>query len=414
MDCTRIPDVFSEALPRIIPAVERIGTFAPLPPAAFGALLDRATRETLSEEEIVDLLNSSLAEENRELVLEFAASYRRPHHGEILLLPPLYFSSICENACRYCNFRKDGRRLDLAEFEREFAFLVELGFRSIELVSSQDPEIYVHSEDFSLEDQTFHTEALDPYVRAASRMLRDAGGGMLTTNIPPLDVASMTRLKAGGLDCFLVWQETFNPEQYARLHVQRGPKGNQPFRIDAMEKAFAAGIQHLAGAFLKGLYDWRKEEAVLYLFDRHLKQNHGRGFSIVGSPRIKGRFAGSPLIRRFGVSDQDYVLNIALDRVLFDGILWLQTRESFDFNLDLMRRFGAGVVLTVISSTAPGGYAAPAEARAQFPVFKQDLEGSVSLLEESGFTVHHAWDQSVLRGFLRGASGGVACKTAGH
>ena len=224
---------------------------------------------------------------------------------------------------------------------------------------------------------------------------------MLTTNIPPLDVASLRTLKESGLDCFLVWQETFNPDQYARLHVKHGPKANQGFRLDSMENSLIAGIEHLAGAFLKGLYDWRKEEVVLYLLDRYLKTTRGRGLSIIGSPRIKGRFAGSHAIEPYRVSDADYELNVALDRVLFDGILWLQTRESLEFNVRLMRRFGAGVILTLVSSTAPGGYASPAAARPQFPVFKQDLDTSVQRLEQSGFSARFAWDANVLTSFQR-------------
>lgn len=400
--------MFSGEIEGVVSKVERIGTFPPVPPAGFVQLLERATTEALSDDEIVALVNGTLSEENRRIALDFAASYRRPHDREVLLLPPLYFSSICENRCRYCNFSKDGKRLGLDEFEREFTFLLDLGFRSIELVSSQDANLYPHAEGFSIEEQRFHTAALMPYIRLATRSLREAGGGMLTTNIPPLDLDSLRDLKEGGLDCFLVWQETFNPQQYARLHIKEGPKANQAFRIDSMENSLAAGIEHLAGAFLKGLYDWRKEEAILYLFDRHLKRAWGKGFSIIGSPRIKGRFAGSGLIKPYRVSDDDYVLNIALDRVLFDGVLWLQTRESFDFNLDLMRRFGAGAILTLVSSTAPGGYAAPASARSQFPVFKQNLDTSVKRLEESGFTVRFSWDERILAAFRRANGGRTA------
>lgn len=393
--------MFSDNLSTIVAQVERIGEFPPAAAGRFTALLEDATRRALSTDEIVELLNGTHDDGNRELLLEFAAAYRRPHDREILLLPPLYFSSICENACRYCSFRNDGVRLDLDAFEREFSFLVDLGFRSLEIVSSQDPEIFVHGERFSVTDQRFDTDALLPYIRTASRILRDSGGGMLTTNIPPLDVASLRELRASGLDCFLVWQETFNPGQYGKLHLSNGPKGHQAFRLDSMENSLAAEIPHLAGAFLKGLYDWRKEEATLYLFDRYLRETMGRGLSVVGSPRVKGPFTESPLIRSYQVSDRDYELNIALDRVLFDGILWLQTRESFEFNLELMKRFGAGTILTLVSSTAPGGYSSPATARAQFPVFKQDLDRSVRRLEESGFAVRFAWDERVLRSFNR-------------
>jgi 2-iminoacetate synthase len=393
--------MFSGTLDQGLRLAERVGVSPPLPAREFALLLEQAARAPLGDPEIVALINGTRSDANCEIVLEFAASYRRPHDREVLLLPPLYFSSICENACKYCNFRKNGQRLDSDEFAREFAFLLDLGFRSIELVSSQDPEIYLKADGYSLANQHFHVDELLPYIRHASRRLKDSGGGMLTTNIPPLDVKSLNLLRENGLDCFLVWQETFHSGQYQKLHARVGPKSKQSFRLDSMENAIAAGIKHLAGAFLKGLYDWRKEEVLLYLFDRYLKTKNGRGFSIIGSPRIKGEFAASPLIAPYHVTDREYEVNIALDRILFDGILWLQTRESFEFNRNLLRRFGGGVILTLVSSTAPGGYAQPAGADPQFPVFKQDRLDSVAQLEADGLAVRYAWDEAVLSAFQR-------------
>ena len=92
----------------------------------------------MSQNEIVELLNCTFDEKNRNLILSFASDMSRPHDKEILLLPPLYFSSICENNCQYCDFSSNGNRLSYDDFLDEFDFLTDLGYRSIELVSSQD------------------------------------------------------------------------------------------------------------------------------------------------------------------------------------------------------------------------------------------------------------------------------------
>lgn len=398
--------MFSDLLPDIIRRTESLGTTPPMPPRMTLALLEKcARREGLSPEELIELLNGTGEARNRELIRDFSAQHRRPHDREILLLPPLYFSSVCENRCLYCDFSDDGRRLSLDEFAEEFEALLRLGYRSIELVSSQDPDLYAKSSGSALEAQRYSVEAVARYFELAEERLAAHGGGMLTSNIPPLDVDSFKRLRGAGLDCYLVWLETFHPRQYARLHFDRGPKINQAFRLDSFERAVEAGISHVAGAFLKGLYDWRREEAALYLFDRHLKKMNGLGFSIVGTPRLKGKFRESPLVKAHEVSDDEYELNIALDRVLFDGVLWLQTRESFDLNRRLIGRYGAGVVLTLTSCTAPGGYSRPPSARAQFPVHKQDLEPSVRALEEDGFRVVFPWTSRTLLDFQRGSGG---------
>ncbi len=400
--------MFSDQLGAAVRLARGVGSHALPSRAEVEHLLEYAVARHLDDDEIVALVAATRDPDSRALIRDFAASHRRPHDREILLLPPLYLSSICENACRYCNFSRDGERLDLDRFRREVEHLIGLGFRSIELVSSQDPALFAHAEGFALETQAFDVGPLLPYVECVAGQLDESGGGMLTTNIPPLDVESMRKLRIAGLDCFLVWQETFDPGQYGKLHVARGPKGNQAFRIDSMENASAAGIPHLAGAYLKGLFDWRREEVVLYLFDRHLAGPHGRGLSIVGTPRVKGAFAASPLIAPYGVSDEEYETAYALDRILFDGVPWLQTRESFDFNLRLISRYGGGVILTLVSSTAPGGYAAPASAEAQFPVFKQDLDGSVERLAAAGFSARFAWDADELDAFQRSRPGSGA------
>ena len=267
-------------------------------------------------------------------------------------------------------------------------------------MSSHDPELFVHKEGFSLSDQEYEIEGLIEYFDIARAGLGPAGQGMLTSNIPPLDTASLRQLKAAGLDCFLVWAETFDPVQYAKLHSGSTPKTRQSYRVDAYERAIEAGIEHVAGAFLKGLHDWRKEEIVLYLLDRHLKRLNGKGFSIVGTPRIKGPFQDSLLVRQYQVSDEDYELNIALDRVLYGGLLWLQTRESFAFNRSLIEKYGGGVILTIDSCTAPGGYKRDPKGGEQFPVHKSERGKAVGELEDAGFEVVFDWGSETLSGAL--------------
>jgi len=395
--------MFSQVLSELLSIAEDVGRAPLISPQEVLPLLEKASqRHRLSPEEISSLLNATLTEDNKKLILDFSSSYKRPHGREILLLPPLYFSSICENKCLYCNFSTVGSRLTYDEFLAEFDALLDLGYRSIELVSSQDPKLYAHEHTFDWGDQKFSVDGALHYFEIARRRLDEVGGGMLTSNIPPLDAKSLARLKKGGLNCYLSWLETFNPDQYLALHHGRSPKANQSFRIDTFENALGAGIEHAAGAFLKGLYDWRKEEVLLYLFDAYHKDKFGHGFSIIGTPRLKGHFGESPLVKAYQASDEDYELNIALDRVLFDGILWLQTRETPQMNRRLLARYGAGVILTIDCSTAPGGYSGPPKSAAQFPVFRQKLSRTVGELEEEGFRVIFGWDSQTLASFQRG------------
>jgi len=394
--------MFSDKLPGLIRAVAAIGQQTPVNPSQMRALLEkRVSGRPLESEEVIALLNGLSAEANRTLVRTISAEFRRPHDREILLLTPLYFSSICENKCAYCDFNASGGRLALPEFLEELDELLAQGYRSLELVSSQDPDLYLKHEPFRLNGQEFDATSSLEYFRWARRRMDAAGGGLLISNIPPLDDDSFRGLRAAGLDMYLSWAECFDPEQYAFMHPTKSPKSHQGYRLDAFQRALDAGIPHLAGAFLKGLFDWRREEAILYLFDRWLRETCGRGFSIIGTPRLKGPFAASERVRAFAVDDDDYELNLALDRILFDGALWLQTRESADFNFGFIRRYGGGVLLTADCSTAPGGYRRPARNKPQFPVHRQNVQNAIRLFEDAGFQTRFAWDAGVLREFQR-------------
>lgn len=283
----------------------------------------------------------------------------------------------------------------------EVQALVEMGYRSIELVSAQDPKLYIRKKNYRWEDQYYDIELVAAYFEVLNKAIQENGGGMITSNIPVLDTSSLARLHDAGLECWLVWLETYSPDIYHKLHRERVAKGNQAFRLDSFDRAMEGGIPHLAGGFLKGLWDWRKEEVMLYAHDKYLRAHNGRGFSIIGSPRVKGQFLKTEASVPYRVSDEDYELCIALDRILFDGILWLQTRESFEFNLELMSKYGAGVVLTITSSTAPGGYSRPVTTHAQFPVFRQKIGDSVAAMEARGLQPIFAWNSDTLFQFQR-------------
>ena len=394
---------FSDVLTDCVEQAALIGSSPPIGQKETVDLLEKAgTGCRLGGSEIVGLLNGLSEPANVRTVLDFSKEYARPHADEILVLPPLYFSSVCENKCSYCDFSvNNGVRLNHGEFREEVDALLALGYRSIELVSGQDPELFVRDSPFDLMDQRFRVDRLTPYFAILGERLAAEGGGMITSNIPPVCGRSFEQLRSAGLDCFLAWLETFDPGQYSRFHSSNDPKGNQAFRLDAFDRAKQAGVEHVAGAFLKGLYDWRKEEAALYFLDQYLKERWGRGFSIIGSPRVKGRFLGSMTIREHGVSDEEYELNIALDRVLFDGVLWLQTREQFEFNRRLVNTYGGGIVMTLTCSTAPGGYSKPSRGNSQFPVFPSELEKAVHALQEDGFSVRFGWDSCDLTSFQR-------------
>ncbi len=397
--------MFSERLAEVSPSLEEIGRQVIIDRRQTEALLEKASSgQRLELDELVALLNGLSDSRNAQAVLDVARATSRPNDHEVLLLPPLYFSSVCENTCAYCDFScGQGVRLTCDQFIAEVQALIDLGYRSIELVSGQDPELFIHREPFDMVNQRFDVQPAAAYFRLLKDAISSNGRGMVTSNVPPVCTDGFRQLRSAGLDCFLAWLETFNPDRYTTLHSASGPKGHQAFRLDSFDRAREAGIGHVAGAFLKGLYDWRKEEAALYLLDQHLEARWGRGFSIIGTPRVKGRFTRTRIGSSYWMDDAAYELNLALDRILFNGTIWLQTREPFQLNRRLLNTYGGGVVMTVNCSTAPGGYSEPTSADPQFPVHYTDEMQGMATLQDDGFTVRSSWGPADLDACCRPA-----------
>ncbi len=102
--------MFSEKLVEHIELARQIGTQQLISPHETERLLVKATEpDGLSPAEIITLLNGLDDPANARVVVDFSRSYSRPRDGEVFLLPPLYFSSICENKCAYCDFSTGGQ-----------------------------------------------------------------------------------------------------------------------------------------------------------------------------------------------------------------------------------------------------------------------------------------------------------------
>ena len=82
-------------------------------------------------------------------------------------------------------FADKGVRLDPGAFEREFTFLLEIGFRSIELVSSQDPDVSCKDGSFSLEEQRFQIQEFLQLLQAGQPPSRRAGWRDADDQHPP-------------------------------------------------------------------------------------------------------------------------------------------------------------------------------------------------------------------------------------
>jgi 2-iminoacetate synthase len=270
--------------------------------------------------------------------------------GRVLVIVPIYVTSICEEQCVYCNFRGgnkgigvERKRLTDDELEQEATYLVEeKGLRVLELVYSTDPRMRV--------------DAMCRHIALLRRVLDQHGGGLVGISAEALDESDYRRLIDAGLCWSVLWQETYDKARYAMLHPGKTKKANFEYRMDAYERMLAAGVEHVGIGVLSGLSDWKQDWAMLMLHEEYLQQHYGRGATILGTPRLKlapgAILQDSPFIP----TRHEFLTTVALHNLFSPATAaFVSTREDWDACIELAR--GGGCLFTLNCSTTPGGYA---------------------------------------------------------
>lgn len=295
-----------------------------------------------------------LAADGQTIDMDLLAAARRltaaVHGPRIRIFAPLYYSNRCANNCLYCGFRRDNpdarrRVLSLEEIENETRALLLHGHRRILLVASEDPS------------PAGRSLALDAVRRARAVRLGDSRIEQLAVEIAPGEVDDFRALAAAGVDAYVLFQETYDPEIYARVHPD-GPKRDYDFRLGAPERALEGGIRHVGLGVLLGLGEPVQEILSLIDHARRIEAAFGRPPRTVSLPRMEPA-GGSPLSREpyRRVSDTEMLRSIAVLRLALPGCgIVLSTRESSVFR-DTALDWGV-TEMSVGSRTDPGGYTA--------------------------------------------------------
>jgi 2-iminoacetate synthase len=300
----------------------------------FAALLSPTAGERLEE----------LAAASRRLTL---ARFGRTMH----LYAPLYLSNECLTTCVYCGFARElaiaRKTLSPDETLEEARHLVREGFRSILLLTGEH-------------ERLTGVEFLEERLR------------LLADEVPSLAIevqvwseGEYRRLAAAGCEGVVVYQETYHPETYGRVHLA-GRKRHYEWRLLGPERAARAGMRRVGIGALLGLHDdWRYEAIAMAAHARFLMRHHWRAQVAVSVPRLRPSPAGwQPLDP---VGDRDLAqLVCALRLVVPDAGIVLSTRESAELRDGLFR---VGVThVSAGSHTEPGGYEHPDGATGQFEV----------------------------------------------
>lgn len=308
-------------------------------------------RRAISLDELGVLL-SPAAETVVEEVARAAQELTLQRFGRaIRLFAPLYVSNACLSSCTYCGFAKGldvtRRTLTAGEVEAEASLLAERGFRSLLLVSGE------HRVEVSA----------DYLVDVVSRVARVVPQVAVETQTWSDDTYS--RLVAAGCEGVVHYQETYDRERYAEVHVA-GWKKDFDRRLASTERAAEAGIRRLGIGSLLGLSsDWRADVLAVAAHARFLVARYWKTDVTVALPRITDSAAG--FAPSASIDERRFVLALCALRIFepMAGIV-VSTRERAEARDGLMRI--CATHMSAGSSTEPGGYSTPGKSQEQFAV----------------------------------------------
>jgi 2-iminoacetate synthase len=295
------------------------------------------------ERTLADLfaLLSPLARPHLEAIALEARRLTRWHFGRtIQLYAPIYISNVCAADCPYCGFgARSGsalKRVTLTpgQIRAECEALSGQGFENVLLLTGEAPRVAT-------------VERIADAVRIAREYFASVS----------VEVYAMAReeyqvLFDGGLEGVTMYMETYDPENYARLH-RVGQKQDYDFRLNALERAGQAGARKLGLGALLGLFDWRAEAAWMAIHARYLQKHCWQSAVSVSFPRL--RHVPERFTIPAAVSDADLVqLMLALRLALPEVGFALSTRETAAVR-DRLIPLGI-TMMSAGSSTRPGGY----------------------------------------------------------
>ncbi len=273
----------------------------------------------------------AMAQESRALTLKnFGRAMR--------LFAPLYLSNECINSCAYCGFSRENAilrvTLEIDEVLREARHLAAEGFRNVLLVAGEHPKFVSGG-----------------YLETCVRRLV-AEIPSVSLEVGPMETEEYVPLVEAGAEGLVVYQETYDRDAYAELHVS-GPKRDYDWRLACPERAYAAGFRRIGIGALFGLSPWKDEALALATHLDHLLKNCWKAHFTVSLPRL--RPAAGEFQPRHLLPDREFVQLVCALRICFPQVgIVLSTRESPALR-DALIPLGI-TMMSAGSHTEPGGY----------------------------------------------------------
>lgn len=307
--------------------------------------------ENLSEEGYAALLSPAAAPFLEEMAHKAKYLTSRQFGNSVGLYTPLYIANYCVNHCVYCGFNCHNQinrgKLTFEEIDRELSAIAKTGLREILLLTGESK---YHSD----------VEYIGKAVEIAKRYFTTIG-----IEVYPMEVEEYAHLQKCGADFVSVYQETYDTEKYAQVHLS-GPKRNFAYRFNAQERALLGGMRGVGVGALLGLGDFRRDAFAAGLHAQFLQKKYPKAEVSFSVPRLRP-YKNHAQADSNDVHEPQLLQVMLAYRLLlpFAGIN-ISTRERAGF-----RDHVVGMVATKISAgvkTGVGGHEEEEKGDAQFQI----------------------------------------------
>ena len=232
----------------------------------------------ISHREAAVLLECEIDEAN-ERIYSLAKEIKDKFYGNrIVMFAPLYLSNYCVNGSVYCPYHRQNKtiprkKLTQEEIRAEVIALQDMGHKRLALEAGEDP--VNNPLEYILESiKTIYS------IKHKNGAIR-----RVNVNIAATSVENYTKLKDAGIGTYILFQETYNKENYEALHPT-GPKSNYAYHTEAMDRAMDGGIDDVGLGVLFGLNLYRYDLVGLIMHAEHLEAAKGVGPHTISVPRI--------------------------------------------------------------------------------------------------------------------------------
>lgn len=358
-------------------------------PADVEAALNKKTKRTLED---FKALISPAAEKYLEEMASLSHRLTQKRFGKtIQLYAPMYLSNECQNICQYCAFSYDNsiKRVTLNEkqIEKEIIVLKKMGFDHVLIVTGE----------------ANRTVGMD-YFRRVLPIVRPHFSH-ISFEVQPLGEEEYKELTLMGVNTILVYQETYNKEQYRNFHP-KGKKSNFYYRLETPDRLGRAGMHKIGLGVLLGLDNengegWRTDSFFCAMHLQYLERNYWQTKYSISFPRLRpielASYESGSMFKTFdaGISDKELVQLICAYRIFNEEVeLSISTRESEKFRNNIIR---LGVTtMSAGSKTNPGGYSEGKKSLEQFEISDERSAEEISeMLRCNGYEpVWKDWDRS--------------------